>query len=62
MARMCMSGFVVSGICCDVQSLWFIIRMVSCVCIFFSGHSSPVDGFYGCIVVRGDMLGHTLSI
>ncbi len=28
MARMCMSGFM-SGICCGVQSLWFIIRIVS---------------------------------
>ena len=26
-ARMCMSGFV-SGNCCGVQSLWFIIRIV----------------------------------
>ena len=27
-ARACMSPFVVNGICCDVQSLWLIMRMV----------------------------------
>ena len=25
---MCMSAFVVSGICCDVQFLWLIMRLV----------------------------------
>ena len=27
-ASMCMSTFVVSGICCGVQSLWLTMRMV----------------------------------
>ena len=27
-ATICVSAFVVNGICCGVQSLWLIIRMV----------------------------------
>lgn len=27
-ARVCMSPFILSGICCEVQSLWLIMKMV----------------------------------
>jgi hypothetical protein len=38
--------------------LWGPVIMVNYengggVCVFFGCHSGPVDGFYGCLVIRG---------
>ena len=48
-AMMCMSAFALSESCCDVQSLWFIIRMV----IVLASSLAPILA-QGRVVVRGE--------
>jgi hypothetical protein len=44
--------------CGECDLLWGPVIMVNYengggVCVFFGCHSGPVDGFYGCLVIRG---------